>query len=148
MHARTAPCPQVATVTEFGTWLDNYLRSQQPPIGRPELARRTGIDVTTIGRWIRNEIQPTTEKLRLLAPVLGVDHGELLTIAGHGTAPVEPAKSVIATPPMHPLAVELGRMLADNSPMPVDRRERLEMLIDQILEPERKHMRTRRGRTA
>lgn len=133
-------------MNDFGSWLDAYINSQDPPIGRPELARRTDIDVTTIGRWIRGAIRPKPENLRALAPVLGVSYGELLTIAGYGapTAPTE-AAAIPKARPLDPLAVELGRMLDPDSPLTDEDRELLRLVVNQVMEPKRKGMRRRRS---
>lgn len=130
-------------IVEFGTWLSDYMADQHPPITRPELARRSGVDVTTIGRWIRNEIRPGPEKLRLVAPVLGMEYGDLMTIAGYG-APTDPDPELLTKRPMHPLSVEIDRALDPDSGVPEEQRKWLEMTINQLMEVPRKYMRRRR----
>ncbi len=132
---------------QFGDWLDNYMRSQNPPIDRRELSRRSGVDVSLIGRWIRNDVRPTPDRLRVIAPVLGVDYGNLMTLAGYG-APSEPAPEIVAAPQIDPLAEELDRMLNPNSPLDDERRRRLRLIVDQVMEAERAAMKRRRRRPA
>ncbi len=133
--------------TQFGDWLDNFMRSQSPPIDRRELSRRSGVDVSLLGRWIRNDVRPTPDRLRVIAPVLGVDYGNLMTLAGYG-APSEPAPEVVAAPRIDPLAAELDRMLDPHSPLGDERRERLRLIVDQVMEVERATMRRRRKRSS
>ncbi len=135
------------TDTPFGDWLDHYMKSQTPPIDRVELSRRSGVDTATIGRWIRGETRPSTDRLRLIGPVLGVEYGALLTLAGYG-APSEPAPAVVAAPQIDDLALELDAMLNPNSPLDDERRQRLRMLVDALMEVERAGMRRRRRRSA
>lgn len=131
-------------MTDFGTWLATYMDNQRPPIGRPELARRSGIDVRTIGRWINNEIRPTPDKLRQLAPVLGIDYAELLTAAGYG-APADTPPKAVAPRRIHPLAAELDRMLDPGSPLGDDDRQALELGVNLVMESKRRMMRRRRS---
>ncbi len=133
--------------TLFGDWLDNFMRSQNPPIDRRELSRRSSVDVSLIGRWIRNDVRPTPDRLRVIAPVLGVDYGNLLTLAGYG-APTEPAPEVVAAPRIDPLAAELDRMLDPNSPLDPERRDKLRLVVNQVMDAERAAMRRRRRRSA
>jgi transcriptional regulator with XRE-family HTH domain len=146
MHARTQ-VGGAMTTTLFGDWLDHYMKSQNPPIDRVELSRRSGVDTATIGRWIRNETRPSTDRLRLIAPVLGVDYGALMTLAGYG-APTEPAPAVMETAPIDPLCLELNDMLDPNSPLDDERRQRLRLIVNQVMEMERGAMKRRRRRSA
>ncbi len=133
--------------TLFGDWLDNFMKSQSPPIERRELSRRSGVDVSLIGRWIRNENRPSPERLRAIAPVLGVEFGNLMTLAGYG-APTEPAAEVVAAPQIDELALELDAMLNPHSPLDPDRRDRLRLVVGQVMEAERSAMRRRRKRSS
>lgn len=131
----------------FGRWLRQRMDESRPPIDAAELARRCGANSSTVGRWLRGETRPSPDTLKLLPPVLGVDYGDLLVLAGYGrpsdtlTAMIEPRAL------SHRLAVEIDQMLADDSPLPADRRMRLEVLLDAVVDPDRKAMRRRR-RTA
>lgn len=128
----------------FGQWLSRRMDDSRPPIDNAELGRRAGIAPSTVGRIRRGESRATPDTLRAMAPVLGVDYVDLMTLAGYGR-PAGTLTSVIGQPgPRHPLAVELDRMLADDSPITPDRRRRLEALIDAVMDPERKTMRRRR----
>lgn len=126
--------------TEFGWYIQRKMAEHDPPLNQTELALRTGVSQSTISRWIYSPGRPETDKLQLLADVLGVDHGELLVAAGHG----RPAESVAAAP-AHRLARELDAMLADASPIPADKRAALEAFVDQVLENYRPLMRRRRS---
>lgn len=48
-----------------------------------ELARRTGIQSSTVLRIERGETQPSAEKLDVLAGALGIDPSQLLAAAGY-----------------------------------------------------------------
>lgn len=127
--------------TEFGWYLQRKMAEHDPPLNQTELALRTGVSQSTVSRWIYSPGRPETDKLQLLADVLGVDHGELLVAAGHG----RPAETAAEVPPAHRLARELDAMLADTSPIPADKRAVLETFIDQVLETYRPLMRRRRS---
>lgn len=116
--------------TEFGWYIQRKMASHEPPLNQTELALRTGVSQSTVSRWIYSPGKPDTDKLRLLADVLGVDHGELLAAAGHG----RPADSAAeATRPLHPLAREIDMLLADDSPLTEDDREELSRFLDRTL---------------
>jgi transcriptional regulator with XRE-family HTH domain len=55
---------------------------QRLGVSNGELARRMGVDVTTIGRFVRGELNITSNRLVEIAEALGMKAGELLP-AGH-----------------------------------------------------------------
>lgn len=145
-HARlTHPAadPMTPPWSAFGPWLTDYMAQQSPPITQAELARRVRADPRTVNRWCRSEVQPSTEHLKLLAPVLGVPYGQLLVRAGHGDPGAELPEAP-RPPRLDPLAAELGRMLDPDSPLDDETRTRLRLIVNQVMEAERKNMRRRR----
>ena len=68
---------------EFRAFLDAWLRGTGWTAA--DLARETGIQPPVISRWLRSDApaRPTTDNLRLLAPILGVSEETLLRMAGH-----------------------------------------------------------------
>jgi transcriptional regulator with XRE-family HTH domain len=133
-------------MTDFAAWLRDYVDSQQPPITAAEVARRTPVDARTFGRWLHGDVRPTPDKLRAVAPVLGVAYGELLTRAGYGAA-TQPEPAAFERRPLDVLAVELDRMLDPASPLGDSDRDWLRLMVDQAMEVKRPLMRKRR-RTA
>jgi transcriptional regulator with XRE-family HTH domain len=80
-----------------------YLERQMAHAGfenREQLARASGVEATTIGRWIRGERPPTIEKLRDIAPHLKVRLGDLMVRAGLATR--EELGMIGASPPPGP----------------------------------------------
>lgn len=79
--------PLVATKTRdeitFGAYFDRLML--QTFANREQLARVSGVDATTIGRWIRGEKEPTLPALRAVAPHLGVRLADLMVKAGLAT---------------------------------------------------------------
>lgn len=102
-------------------------------------ARDLGTDPSVVIRWFKGQTTPTAEMIARIAPLIGVDQAELLSWAYPGTGPVRPVQ------PQHPLALELARMLAADSPLSDDERDLLEKLTDRVMDPLRKAMRRRRA---
>jgi transcriptional regulator with XRE-family HTH domain len=86
--------PSVATVVRvrtrrewnreaFFAWLDAARRNANPPIPHDgALAERAGISHSTISNWRNGKQRPTTEKLTVIAEVLGVPARDLWVRAG------------------------------------------------------------------
>jgi transcriptional regulator with XRE-family HTH domain len=115
-----------------------YLTRRMAEVGyktKSDLADRAGVSRSTITRLYSNpEYRPDIHNMRRLAGALDVDP-EVLVAAIYGeSTPTEPAD-------LHPLAAELGRMLADDSPLSVSGRALHELLIDRAMEPARAEMR-------
>lgn len=128
----------------FGRWLQRRMDESQPRIDDAELGRRAQVAATTVGRWRRGETRPGPDTLRKIAPILGVDYSDLLALSGYGR-PADTLGAVIEPQQLrHPLAIEIDRMLADGSPLPMERRKRLEALLDAMIDPDRRAMRPRR----
>lgn len=81
------PMPRASTAptTSFGTYLQSLI-DRAGFKTRAELARVSGVDDTTIGRWIRGEKEPTIGGLRAIAPHLRVRLGDLMIRAELATA--------------------------------------------------------------
>lgn len=75
---RTSP------TVSFGEYLERQM-AQSGFANRESLGRASGIEATTIGRWIRGDRPPTIEKLREVAPHLKVRLGDLIVAAGLAT---------------------------------------------------------------
>lgn len=75
MSKSTTPAP-----TTFG----GYLKQAIADCGfsKADLARASGVDATTIGRWIADDREPTINGLRSIAPHLGVPLADLVVGAG------------------------------------------------------------------
>ena len=107
-----------------------------------QFAREVGTDPSVVLRWISGEQRPTISSIERIAPVLGRTHHR------HGDRrlprPVGPGDGDPGPAQMHPLAYELGRILADDSPVPPEEREALASVLDRLLEPYRRDLRRRR----
>jgi transcriptional regulator with XRE-family HTH domain len=80
--------PNVTAVNTTAGSFGEYLERQMAQAGfsnREQLGKATGIEATTIGRWIRGDRPPTIEKLRDVAPHLKVRLGDLMVAAGLAT---------------------------------------------------------------
>ncbi|GGM90718.1 helix-turn-helix domain-containing protein [Dactylosporangium sucinum] len=131
--------------TRLGHWLLKQM--SQHNLSQTDLGALVGVAQATISRWIyRPDIQPEREKIELLPAALrlSVDElAELAEITGFNLA-ADTIRVAGAGTPLHPLAVEIGRMLEPTSPISVADRRVLEELLDRIVEPHRKTMRGRR----
>jgi len=143
-HAvRTADYDWLVSQTPIGFGL--YLRDAIHAAGfatPTHFARVVGTDPSVVLRWISEEQRPTIRSIERIAPVLGRTINEMVEAAypdsladQAGTQP---------PPPLHPLAYELGRMLADDSPIPAADRQALLSVLNRIMDPYRRDM-LRRG---
>jgi transcriptional regulator with XRE-family HTH domain len=69
----------------FGRYLE-LLMAEHGFQTKAELARASGVDATTIGRWVAGEKEPAIAGLRAIAPHLGVRLGDLMIRAGLASA--------------------------------------------------------------
>jgi hypothetical protein len=105
-------------------------------------ARVVGTDPSVVLRWISEEQRPTIRSIERIAPVLGKTINDVVLAAYPdrlGITQRVPASR------MHPLAYEIGRILADDSPVPVGDRQALARVLDKMLEPYRRELRRRRA---
>jgi transcriptional regulator with XRE-family HTH domain len=104
-------------------------------------AREVGTDPSVVLRWINGEQRPTISSIERIAPVLGRSITDMVTAAyPDRVGPRPPA----AAPQLHPLAYEIGRVLAEDSPVPPAERAALESVLEKMLEAYRRDMRRRR----
>jgi transcriptional regulator with XRE-family HTH domain len=121
-----------------------YLKEAIPAAGFPtatHFARAAGTDPSVVLRWLSEEQRPTIRSIERIAPVLGRSINELVVAA----YPDRVGDSAPARRPLHPLAQELGLLLADDSPIATADRQALETVLDRMLEPYRKVLRRRRS---
>ncbi|MEV8505846.1 helix-turn-helix transcriptional regulator [Actinoplanes sp. NPDC051475] len=121
-----------------------YLRGAIHAAGFPtptHFARAVGTDPSVVLRWLSGEQRPTIRSIERIAPVLGRSINELVLAAYPDRLGAEKAPE----PAAHPLVQELGRILADDSPIPAADREALETVLDRMIDPYRKVLRRRRS---
>lgn len=113
-----------------------------------ELARAAGIRDGMLSKWLNGREQPSIDSLRKLADPLRVKVIDLAILAGRmDPGEIQPGGEPAPRPraEMHALAVELGRMLAEDSPLAADQRERLAIVVDHSMDPYRGQMKRRRS---
>jgi hypothetical protein len=105
-------------------------------------ARTVNTDPSVVLRWISEEQRPTIRSLERVAPRLGKTINEMVGAAYRDrlTDEIPPP-----TAHLHPLGYEVGRMLAEDSPITPDDRRALAAVLDRMLEPYRRDMRRRRS---
>jgi transcriptional regulator with XRE-family HTH domain len=126
--------------TGFGAYLKEAIHAARFPTPT-HFARAVGTDPSVVLRWLSEEQRPTIRSIERIAPVLGRGINELV-VAAYPDRLRGPAPEPAAT---HPLVHELGRMLADDSPIPEPDRQALETVLDRMLDPYRRVMRRRRS---
>src|SRR5215218_831248 len=82
-------------------------------------ARAAGTDPSVVLRWISGEQRPTIRSIERIAPLLGKTINEMVMAAYPDQLGLEPA----APPTLHPLAYDVGRILAGDSPVPAEDRK-------------------------
>src|SRR5215469_15584035 len=96
----------------FGTYLKDAIHAAGYATPT-HFARVVGTDPSVVLRWISEEQRPTIRSIERIAPVLGKSINDVVRAAypdrlGSG----EPAP----TNRLHPIAYEIGRILAEDSP--------------------------------
>jgi transcriptional regulator with XRE-family HTH domain len=125
----------------FGAYLREAILAAHFPTPT-HFARAVGTDPSVVLRWLSEEQRPTIRSIERIAPVLGKTINEMVRAA----YPDRLGEDTPATlPHLHPMAYELGRMLAPDSPIPEIDRQALETVLDRMLEPYRKVLRRRRS---
>jgi transcriptional regulator with XRE-family HTH domain len=125
--------------TGFGAYLKEAIHAARFPTPT-HFARAAGTDPSVVLRWLSEEQRPTIRSIERIAPVLGRSIQELVVAYPDRLRAPEPEPAAI-----HPLAHELGRMLAGDSPIPEPDRQALERVLDRMLDPYRRVMRRRRS---
>lgn len=131
--------------TELGRWLLDEMERRN--LSQTALAGSMGIAQATISRWILTDIQPERDKIMRLADALALtaaELAELSAITGLNLA-ADSDRPALAAPAMHPLAAEVARMLAADSPVVGEDRRVLELLLERVVDPYRKVMRRRKA---
>lgn len=125
--------------TQLGAWI--LTKIDAAGLGSQRgLARAAGVSPSTITRIISGDGTPDTPTLRKIAAALDVDAGELLTRAGHD----RPAGNVEPVT-LHPLAVDLSRLLMDDRLLTDADRQYLADMVDKLIKPYRRALRRRRA---
>lgn len=105
-------------------------------------ARVVGTDPSVVLRWISEEQRPTIRSIERIAPVLGKSINDVVRAA-------YPDRLGVTDPTpgsrLHPIAYEIGRILAEDSPVAIADRQALETVLDRMLEPYRRELRRRRA---
>jgi hypothetical protein len=125
----------------FGSYLREAILAAHFPTPT-HFARAVGTDPSVVLRWLSEEQRPTIRSIEKIAPVLGKTINEMV-LAAYPDRLAGGAQATI--PQLHPMAYELGRMLAADSPIPDADRQALVAVLDRMLEPYRKLMRRRRS---
>lgn len=113
-----------------------------------DLARAAGVRDGTLSKWLHGRERPSIDSLRKLAEPLRVKAIDLAVLAGRVEATeIEGGASTRPGPArkMHSYALELDRMLAEDSPLSPEQRERLAIVVDHSMDLYRGHMKRRRS---
>lgn len=111
-----------------------------------DFARKSGgvVSNSSVSRWLARKSLPSAKKIQELAPLMHMTPQRLMAICYPGTAG---GKTVTVVPerPIHPLARELDRIVGVDSPLAEDTRELVEKLVDTVLAPYRRYLRSRKA---
>ncbi len=113
-------------------------------------ARMAGVSSSAVSRWCAGSQVPKPETIEKMAPHIKDDRGRpytaasLLALAYPGLG--RPNVGLPAAPtPVRPLVRDIERMLAEDSPVPQDKRATLETLLETIVAPYRVYLRKRKA---
>jgi transcriptional regulator with XRE-family HTH domain len=116
-------------------------------IGRPAIAVAAGVGPDMISKWFRGVGRPSDGSLRKLADAIDAPYPRLMWLAGLDPENRLGGADVVQIedrPKTHPLVAELAGMLSPRSPLGDEDRSDLERLIELVIAPRRRQMRTRR----
>jgi len=105
-----------------------------------DFARAAGVHPSVVSRWLKGE-RPSARLLERVAPTLRVSVKQLLAIAYPGADEPEAPESHA----LHPLALDVERLLSEESPVPPDERATLATLLEHVVSPYRRHLRRRKA---
>lgn len=115
-------------------------------------AEAADVASSSVSRWCHRKGVPSVKKIQQMAPYIldragkAIPAGILVDLAHPHLAEGRAASIDVGRPgATNPLARELDRMLADDSPMPADQRAALSSLADSLMNPYRTYMRRRRA---
>ena len=108
-----------------------------------QFARAVNTDPSVVLRWLNEEQRPTIRSLERVAPTLRKSINEMVS-AAYPDRLGDGARPALAT--LHPLGYEVGRILANDSPISAKDRDALLAVLNRMLEPYRRDMRKRRER--
>lgn len=130
----------------FAEWLAE--RIERDFSSDSDFARKANVSPSVVSRMVAGKGTPTPSTLERIAPVLGVPVRELFVMVypteSRSETGILPQWWLDREKAQHHLARELGRMLADDSPVPADERDRIESLVEAILAPYRRYLDKRR----
>lgn len=106
-----------------------------------DFAASAGVSNSAVSRWASGKQVPTPAKIEQIAPFMRMPAARLLGIAYPGTGTPDARLG----PDVHPLVLDLARMLGPNSPLPDDKRDTLMTLIDALVAPYRRFLRVRKS---
>jgi transcriptional regulator with XRE-family HTH domain len=111
-----------------------------------DFGRAVDITRAPISKWFRGHEKPSVENLRKIATALKVPLPELLVVAGRNEeGELSPYQGPPAVRPLvDPLAAEIDRMLAPDSPIPAETQARLRTSLEVLVEGHRKWLPKRR----
>lgn len=114
-----------------------------------DFARHAKVSSSAVSRWVAGIQVPRPDTIEKMAPWIKDDRGRpipaasLLAVAYPALA--KPATAPAAATPMHRLARDVDRLLAEDSPLPADKRANLESLMEMLIDPYRPYLRRRRA---
>ncbi len=135
----------VSKVEREQSRLGGYIARRMRELGmtrQVELVHASGLSESLISRiFTQPNYFPNHESLEQLARGLQVRKRDLILFA-YDLEDDEPTPEIAEN--IHPLAVELSRMLDPESPLTDDDRNALNIIIDRVIAPHRRDMRRRR----
>lgn len=131
-RASVPPVVKTTASTPFGIYLDSLM--EKAGFATPAaLARASGVNDTTIGRWLKGEKEPTIPGLRAVAPHLHVRLGDLMIKAGLATA-AELGLAGAPPPPLPPVIRDVLERLGARSPLSEKEKRMLQAHMRRALE--------------
>jgi hypothetical protein len=128
------------TSTGFGAFLRDAIHAAGYATPT-HFARVVGTDPSVVLRWISEEQRPTIRSIERIAPMLGKTINDMV----HAAYPDRLGETEVPATRLHPIAYEIGRILAPDSPVSATDRSALQTVLDRMLEPYRREMRRRRN---
>lgn len=118
--------------TDFGWFL--MQKMDEANLTQSELGRLSGVGQGTLSRWIFGASTPKPDKLRLVAPFIGVDYEVLMALAGYGGASDDVHQALESVRvDLTPEARRINQLLGPRSPLSEDKQRDLRRILDSLI---------------
>ena len=130
--------------------IDRWYDSAEDFARKVRAAAGAKISGSSVSRWCNRVSKPTVANIETMAPFIFDDRrrpipAAKLVVLAYPSLATKATDTNVEVKGIHWRAVEIDRMLAEDSPLPVDKRASLEALLESVAGPYRIYLRRRKA---